>query len=275
MLKIKTDNFDLDNTITCGQIFRYVKENNNSYTIILNDRVVNIKKDNNELLIISSDYNNLENVIKDFFDLDRDYLSIQKEIINISGDMENIINNSKGLKVIHSFPLETIISFIISANNSVNNITNSVNLISEKYGTKINFNNKEYYLFPEINQLTNVTEIELRDLKIGFRAPYIIELIEKINALKINLNIIDDLSTLDALDYLMTLNGVGPKVASCILLFAYKRFDVFPIDTWVKKYMEENYNIKGLKNIIEYSKNNFKEYSGLILQYMFNSKRNL
>lgn len=275
MLKIKTDNFDLDNTITCGQIFRYVKENNNSYTIILNDRVVNIKKDNNELLIISSDYNNLENVIKDFFDLDRDYLSIQKEIINISGDMENIINNSKDLKVIHSFPLETIISFIISANNSVNNITNSVNLISEKYGTKINFNNKEYYLFPEINQLTNVTEIELRDLKIGFRAPYIIELIEKINALKINLNIIDDLSTLDALDYLMTLNGVGPKVASCILLFAYKRFDVFPIDTWVKKYMEENYNIKGLKNIIEYSKNNFKEYSGLILQYMFNSKRNL
>lgn len=275
MLKIKTDNFDLDNTITCGQIFRYVKENNNSYTIILNDRVVNIKKDSNELLIISSDYNNLENVIKDFFDLDRDYLSIQKEIINISGDMENIINNSKDLKVIHSFPLETIISFIISANNSVNNITNSVNLISEKYGTKINFNNKEYYLFPEINQLTNVTEIELRDLKIGFRAPYIIELIEKINALKINLNIIDDLSTLDALDYLMTLNGVGPKVASCILLFAYKRFDVFPIDTWVKKYMEENYNIKGLKNIIEYSKNNFKEYSGLILQYMFNSKRNL
>ena len=78
----------------------------------------------------------------------------------------------------------------------------------------------------------------------------------------------------EALEYLMSFKGIGTKVASCILLFAYQKFDVYPIDTWVKKYMLEDYNIVGEKNIKEFTSNKYKEYSGLAIQYMFNYKRN-
>ena len=78
-----------------------------------------------------------------------------------------------------------------------------------------------------------------------------------------------------ALNYLISFKGIGMKVASCILLFAYHKFDVYPIDTWVKKYMLDNFNIEGEKNIREYTKKTYKEYSGLAIQYMFNSKRNM
>ena len=82
------------------------------------------------------------------------------------------------------------------------------------------------------------------------------------------------MNTSDAIDYLMSFKGIGLKIASCILLFGYKRFSVFPIDTWVKKYMKENYNLDDMNKIKEYSKEHYKEYSGIVIQYMFNNKRN-
>ena len=78
----------------------------------------------------------------------------------------------------------------------------------------------------------------------------------------------------EALEYLISFKGIGNKVASCILLFAYQKFDVYPVDTWVKKYMKDEYNIEGEANIREYTKKTYKEYSGLAIQYMFNYKRN-
>ena len=79
----------------------------------------------------------------------------------------------------------------------------------------------------------------------------------------------------EALNYLMTNKGIGEKVASCILLFGYHRFDVFPIDTWVKKYMKEKYKLESVKEIREYMYNKYKENCGLIIQYVFHYSRNI
>ena len=78
----------------------------------------------------------------------------------------------------------------------------------------------------------------------------------------------------DAINYLISFKGIGMKVASCILLFAYQRFDVYPVDTWVKKFMLEDYGIEGEANIRKFASETYKEYCGLAIQYMFNSKRN-
>ena len=83
-----------------------------------------------------------------------------------------------------------------------------------------------------------------------------------------------NMSSEEALKYLINFKGIGNKVASCILLFAYQKFDVYPIDTWVKKFMKEDYNIEGEKNIKNFTFKTYKEYSGLAIQYMFNYKRN-
>ncbi|MBQ9024002.1 MAG: 8-oxoguanine DNA glycosylase [Bacilli bacterium] len=274
MITIKDTNINLEDTITCGQIFRYEKEKDNSYTIVLSDRVVNLKKDNNDLLVTSNLEDNLENVVKKYLDLDRDYNKLNDKLIDIDSSLKNIIDECYGLKIINQPRFECIISYIVSQNNRVSQIANSLNNISKKYGKEVSFNNKKYYLFPNLEDLKNVSIEEFRNLKVGFRDKYIYEFIKNMTEKNIDIDIIDSMSSEDALKYLMQNKGIGEKVASCILLFSYSRFDVFPIDTWVKKYMSDKYNITDVKNIRKFSKEKYKDYCGLMIQYMFHYKRN-
>ena len=274
MIKIECNDIDLDNTITCGQIFRFINEEDNSYTLVLSDRVVNIKQEENILYVNSNKLDNLEKVIREYLDLDRDYLNIINNLKQMDLKLSNSLDKSLGLKMIKQNPLECIISYVISQNNSVRNITNSLNLISEKYGEKIIFNDKTYYLFPSIDKLSKITEEEFRLCKVGFRDKYLCQIIKSIVDKSLDINKIYEMNSKDALKYLMQFKGIGMKVASCIVLFAYQKYDVYPVDTWVKKYMESEYDIIGEENIREYAKNTYKDYSGLAIQYMFNSKRN-
>ena len=99
-------------------------------------------------------------------------------------------------------------------------------------------------------------------------------MVDKLNNKEIDLNQFYDLDTKDALNKFMENAGIGPKVASCILLFAYQKYDVFPIDTWVKKVMKRDYNIEGEKNIREFASKTYGKYSGIAIQYLFNYGRN-
>lgn len=276
MIVIDVENeLDLENTLTCGQIFRYQQEIDNSFTVVISDRVINLKYDNYKLYVKSNKLDNLENVIREYLDLDRDYKSIMNKIRVMDSTLAKYLDNSLGLKMIKQDKLECIISYIISQNNSVRNIQMSLNMLSEAYGEKVEFLNKEYYLFPKLDRLASLSLEDFRKCKVGFRDKYLVGIIESINNGNFNLNMINSLNTEEALQYLINFKGIGMKVASCILLFSYQRFDVYPVDTWVKKFMEDNYNIVGEKNIREYCKKTYGEYSGLAIQYMFNSKRNM
>lgn len=272
MLKVK-NNFDLKSTITCGQIFRYYEEDD-KFVVILKDRVISLKNDNDYIIIESNKEDNLKEIIYDYFDLDRDYLKIEKEILKKDKKLKDALLYSRGLKMIHQDPFETIMSYIISQNNRVPSIAKSLNMLAESYGKKVLFNNKEYFLFPEPSDLKNLTIEDFRNCKVGFRDKYLYEMIQNVNNGNIDLNSIYTMNSVESLNYLMSYKGIGNKVASCILLFAYQKFDVYPIDTWVKKFMKEDYNIEGEKNIKEFTNKTYKEYSGLAIQYMFNYKRN-
>ena len=275
MLKIENiKNFNLDETVTCGQIFRYEIEKDNSYTIILKDRVINIKYSNNTLYVKSNNYDNLETVVLKYFDLERDYSKINDMISKIDSEIKPVIESCNGLKMINSYPFETIISYIISANNSVASIKKSVDKIAMLYGKKVYFNEKEYYLFPTPEELRKVTSLEYRKCSVGFRDKYIESIVNVVNSNEKYLDNIYMIDTNSAFDLLLKEKGIGPKVASCILLFAYQKFDVFPIDTWVKKVMKEKYNIVGEKNIRKMAKELYGEYSGIAIQYMFHYGRN-
>lgn len=270
-MEIEVKDFDLKSTILSGACFRVIEETDGSFTNILKDRVINIKQINNELIVTSSKKDNLEEIIKEYFDLNRDYNIINQELINNDKNMIEVISKCKGYKILNQEPFEMCISYIISQNNNVKRISNSINDISNKYGKKVIFNNKEYHLFPTYDDMKNISIEELRNFKVGFRAEYIKDFLDKYETLKD----INSLNTNDALNELMTIKGIGIKVASCILLFGYKRLDTFPIDTWVKKSISELYNIKNDQKTIEkFAKNTYKEYSGLAIQYLFHSKRN-
>lgn len=272
MLKIK-NNFDLKSTINCGQIFRY-EINDNEFIVLIKDRVLSLKIVDDEIIVESNKEDNLKEVVTDYFDLDRDYDIIIDDILKRDEKLESVLAFSKGLRMIHQDPFETLIAYIISQNNRVPSIANSLNLIAKNYGEKIIFKEKTYYLFPTLEKLKDITEEDFRECKVGFRDKYLYGIINSIKNGDLDLEKIYKMNGEDALNYLMSFKGIGNKVASCILLFAYQKFDVYPIDTWVKKFMKEDYNIEGEKNIRKFTLDKYKEYSGLAIQYMFNYKRN-
>lgn len=273
---IKTKEFNLKDTITSGQCFRWTEKEDNSYTIILNDRVINIRQNNNELIIKSSDNKNLKQKIIDYFDLKRNYDDINKEICKKDKKMKKIIESCKGYKIMNQDSFEMCISYIISQNNNVKRISKTIENISKNYGQKVIFNNEDYYLFPKYEDIKNISIDELRNYGVGFRDKYIRNFLD---ALKENPNLINDinsLNTIDALKKLMIIKGIGLKVASCILLFGFRRLDVFPIDTWVKQTISTKYKIKNdTKTIEKFAKEKYGVYSALAIQYMFHYGRNV
>ena len=189
--------------------------------------------------------------------------------------MNKIIQNCKGYKILNQDSFEMYLSFIISQNNSVKRISKTVENLSKKYGEKIIFQNKEFYLFPSIENLFNISKEDIKDMGLGYRDRYIINAIEY---LKNNHDLfikLENMKDEDALNELMKINGVGLKVASCILLFGFHKWGVYPVDRWVKKNISNNYKNLNIKNISDFARNNYGKYSGLAIQYMFHSERNV
>lgn len=271
-MEIVVNNFDLYSTLMSGECFRVRKINDNEFINILEDRVIHIKQDSNRLIVTSNNNDNLKEVIINYFDLKRNYEEINNNIIESSPSLRNMINKCNGYRILNQGHFETCISYIISQNNNVRRISASVEELSKKYGKKVLFEGIIYYLFPTYENIKDISLEELRSFKVGFRDKYIKDFLNNYDSIKD----LDKFDTETASKTLMNIKGIGLKVSSCILLFSYERLDTFPIDTWVKKYISENSNIKNdEKSIKEYAKLNYKEYSGLIIQYMFHSQRNI
>ena len=155
-LKIKVDCFNLKYTLECGQCFRW-KNNNDYYVGVIKDRVIKIRQDGDYIYVRSNEQKDLEKVIKEYFELEKDYSSIEKRIASLDDYVKKALKNTSGMRHLKQDFFETIISYIISANNNIPRISKSVNEISKRYGKKIEFDNEEYYLFPTPEQLRDVT----------------------------------------------------------------------------------------------------------------------
>ena len=136
-----------------------------------------------------------------------------------------------------------IISYIISANNNIPRIKGIIERISKTYGKEIEWNGEKYYTFPTVEELKDVTVEDYRKLGTGFRDIRLYETVHMILDKKVDLEQMqNNPNTMEVREQLLTLSGVGPKVADCILLFStLKRFEVFPIDVWVRRVMNELY----------------------------------
>lgn len=270
-LEIKISPFNLKYTLECGQCFRWKKINDDEYIGIICDRVIKISQKGDMLYIYSNNKSDLEKVVKNYFDLNFDYHNIEKQISLIDLNISQALKNTTGIRILNQSHFETLISYIISANNNIPRITRSVNDISQKYGKKIEFENNIYYLFPNAEALRDVSDEDYQKCGVGFRARYIKHTVEDILNCKICLNELENLKTDAIKGKLLNLMGVGPKVADCVLLFSYSRKEVFPIDVWVKRVMEKLYFKKSvsLKQIAEYSKDNFGKYAGIVQQHLF------
>ncbi len=278
----KPKTFNLENIFECGQCFRWNKETDNSYTGIWKENVVNVKKENDDYIFTGvSNSSNFEQEIVQYFDLNRDYETIKKELSKIDKYMEVSIKYGEGIRILNQDLWETIISFIISANNNIPRIKGIIERLSEKYGKQIEWQENKYYTFPSPEELKNVTVEEYRKLGLGFRDIRLYETTQKIINSEINLKELEKNSdTQEVRNKLLTLSGVGPKVADCILLFStLKRFEVFPIDVWVRRVMNDLYikekdeNKVNKKQIEKIANEKFGNLAGLAQQYLFYWRR--
>jgi N-glycosylase/DNA lyase len=270
---IDTKCFNLKYTLECGQCFRW-KNVDDTYVGVIQDRVIKIRQSGNKLYVRSNNMDSLEEVVTSYFDLNLDYSSIETEISKIDLNVEKAVKNTTGLRLLNQAFFETLISYIISANNNIPRISKSVETISKLYGKKIIFEDEEYYLFPSAEELKNVDVDDFRKCGVGFRDKYILNAVKDIINGKIDINNIDNISTVDLRKILMTIQGVGPKVADCILLFACCRKEVFPVDVWVERVMNLIYfkdveKSMSKNEIILFANEKFGKYAGIVQEHLF------
>ena len=273
--------FEPKHIFDCGQCFRWNEMADGSYTGTFGRNVLNVKKENKEIRFKGLVDGNIEDICNKYFDLDRDYEKIKKDLSKIDNNMKTSINYGEGIRLLNQDLWETIISFIISANNNIPRIKGIIDRISKTYGEKIVWEGKEYYTFPTPKQLSKATIEDLRKLGLGFRDVRVYETTKIINAKKVDLEKLHkEENTQHVREILLTLPGVGPKVADCILLFStLKRLEVFPIDVWVRRVINELY-IKSeneekvnKKEIEQLAKQKYGNLAGIAQQYLFYWKR--
>ena len=272
---------ELKDIFECGQCFRFNKQEDESYTGVVGNNVINVKKIDNEIHIKSVGQDNLEELVVNYFDLNRDYEQIKDKLSKIDENMQKSISYGKGIRILNQDLWETIISFIISANNNIPRIKGIIDRMSERYGKKIMFEGKEYYTFPTVDELSKASVEDLRALGLGFRDVRVYETTKMIKNKEVDLEQLKNEKDFNKVrNTLLTLPGVGPKVADCILLFStLKRWEAFPIDVWVRRVMNELYiknpdETKVKKEEIEkiaYEK--FGNLAGIAQQYLFYWKR--
>lgn len=282
--KIEINNvksFNLKHIFECGQCFRWNENEDGSYTGIVGKNVIKISMINNNIIVKSYGEDDLQKLFNFYFDMETNYEEIKEKLRKIDNYMVTSIQHGEGIRILNQELWETIISFIISANNNIPRIKGIIEKMSKKYGDEIVWNNEKYYTFPTVNQLSKASVEDLRKLGLGFRDVRIFETTRMIRENQINLEKLHkEKNTNIVRDDLLQLSGVGPKVADCILLFStLKRFDVFPIDVWVRRVMNELY-IKNedetkvsKKQILEIAEEKFGNLCGMAQQYLFYWKR--
>ena len=273
--------FELKDIFDCGQCFRWNTEEDGSYTGVFGKNILNVKRDGKNINFKGICDGNIEYIIYDYFDLNRDYERIKETLSEIDENMKKSVLYGKGIRILNQDLWETIMSFIISANNNIPRIKGIIERLSKKYGSKISFNGKEYYTFPTPEQLRDVTVEDYRKLGLGFRDIRLYETTQMILNKDIDLEKLKNNSnTIEVREELLKLSGVGQKVADCILLFStLKRFEVFPIDVWVRRVMNDLY-IKqedetkvSKKQIEKIAEEKFGNLAGLAQQYLFYWRR--
>ncbi|MBR2786888.1 MAG: 8-oxoguanine DNA glycosylase [Clostridia bacterium] len=273
--------FNLTHIFECGQCFRWNRNQDGSYTGVVKNNVINIRMVDGNIYVTSFGEDDIKKLFQNYFDMNRNYESIKAQLGEVDENMKKSILYGEGIRLLNQDLWETIISFIISANNNIPRIKGIIERICKRYGNKMEYNGQAYYSFPTPEQLGSASAEDLRNLGLGFRDVRVYETTKMVLNNEINLEKLHQESNTEIVrEELLKLQGVGPKVADCILLFStLKRFDVFPIDVWVRRVMNELYihneceEKVSKKEINRIANEKFGNLCGIAQQYLFYWKR--
>ena len=274
------ESFELKHIFDCGQCFRWNEEEDGSYTGVIKQGILNVKKENGLITFEGILDGNIKEIVIDYFDLNNNYEEIKNKLSKIDDNMKKSIEYGYGIRILNQDLFECIISFIISANNNIPRIKGIIERLSKKCSRRVIYNEKEYYLFPSVSELSKLSVEDLRSLGLGFRDIRVFNTCKKIKEKVVDLDKLKEMKNSDEIrEELLKLDGVGPKVADCIMLFSLKRYDVFPIDVWVRRVMNdlyihnENEEKVNKKEILKIANELYGNICGLAQQYLFYYRR--
>lgn len=261
LLIIPEDIFSLPQTLDCGQAFRWEKTEDNKWHGVVKGTSLTVYETADGIVFENTDEEKFNTIWKDYFDFDTDYEKIRE---SFSGDLylSRAMDFCGGIRLLKQEPWEALCSFIISQNNNIPRIKGIISRLCEAFGD--NLGNGDFS-FPNAERLAKMTPEELAPLRAGFRAKYIVDAARKVASGEVLLYELKKLPLEEGLNSLMKITGVGPKVASCALLYGCGKKDAFPIDVWVKKILKELYP-DGFP--FEHS-----PYKGVAQQYLFHYRR--
>ena len=263
LLLTECENFDPFVSCECGQCFRFTRISENEYRIFACGRSLGIRRQENGWLFLDIDEDEFKSLFVPYFDLDRDYGAIIKGYSH-DESIARAATDGSGIRIFRQDPWETLVSFIISANNNIPRIKKIIEALCELLGERVGGG----YSFPTAEKIVSAGVEGLSPIRAGFRAKYIFDAACKVASGEVSLEHVKNCGYENALTELKKIKGVGDKVANCVLLFGFGYYNAFPIDVWVKrvisKYYGEGFDPKTLG-----------EYAGVAQQYLFYYERSI
>ena len=235
---VRITGFNLELTAASGQCFRFVPATKGACLLTAGNRRVMICEAGDDLFDFSCTEEEFKAVWHGYFDLGTDYMRIMDMVPPDGSFLSEAVAYARGLRILRQEPFETLISFILSQRKSIPAIRNCVERLCEKFGRRLS---EDFFAFPEPAALMEAGEEGLLSCGLGYRAKYVRKTAEMIAMERVSLEGMRRLPDAELLGELTQLPGVGVKVASCVMLFAYHRLDAFPVDVWIDRVLRQNY----------------------------------
>ncbi len=250
-----------------GQCFRFIRQADGAYHGVAHGRFLCVEKNGADVSLSPCSRDEFEGIWNGYFDLGRDYA----KLFAGCGDRALLEGRKygQGLRVLNQEPFETLISFIISANNNLGRIRGIVDRICKACGEPFEYAGRTYHAFPTPGRLATLDVDGFAGCGCGYRSPYLRETARQV-ADGFDLEALRSLPYGEAKKQLMRLKGVGPKVADCVLLFSLGKADAFPADVWIKRVMKNLYGFEGNdRQVYAFAKKKFGKNAGIAQQYLF------
>ncbi|MFQ5874210.1 MAG: DNA-3-methyladenine glycosylase family protein [Dehalococcoidia bacterium] len=267
---------NLAHTFECGQAFRWRRVGEWYYGVVFGS-IIRIRQSllGLEFHSYPAPGEEIAYRLRYYLRLDDDLPSIYEQI-SIDDRMRGAIGQFFGLRLLRQDPWECLLSFICSINSNISRISDSVESLCQRLGERLELDGQVRYSFPNPRQVMGVGETGLRIMGMGFRARYMAGTARIVCEEGYDLEGLKELSYEDAKKELITLPGVGDKVADCVLLFSLNKLEAFPIDRWVRRAIEDWY-LKGerysYEEIRQWAVGRFGPYAGYAQQYLFHRRR--
>ncbi len=262
MLTIEMDNFDLGQICRSGQCFRMDQIGEKRYRVIAEDKYLELTQEGGIVNFFCPEEDFVFYWIR-YFDLDCDYSEYIERINPRDKYLMAAGERGKGIRILQQDLWEMIISFLISQQNNITRIKKCIENISREFGKgRISSTGSEYYSFPSAEALAEATEEQLKECNLGYRGKYVLDTARKVASGEFSLDRLYDMKYNAARKELLSLYGVGEKVADCICLFGLHQLDAFPVDTHIRQALDNHYK-RGFPN------RRYKGYRGVMQQYIF------